>query len=473
MVEVKRDDSWYNALTGLGSSLRDKLHSTRFVAGLRIDDQTLENLYHDEDMAARIVDAVPEDALRQGYKLSVEDDIEISEKAEEYEKKLGFRKQLKDAAVWARVFGGAVVWLGVDDGQTDDKPVNMNGIRSILFANVLTKREILPESVYHTPEKYGKPEMYRVNTIDGKNFFIHESRLLRLDGSRTSLRRRQFNSGWSDSILQKVHDVLMQFNIGWAAVAHLLQDASQAVFSIDGLSDMIAGGHRDILNTRMEIVDMGRSVARAIMLDADKEKFERQPANFGNVDAILNMFMYRLAAAARMPVTKLMGRSPAGMNATGDSDTQNWYDQIKVYQEESLAPAIEKFYTLLLAAQDFDGQAPEKWSVHFNRLWQMTDLEQATLEKTIAERDAIYIDKQVLLPEEVALSRFRPDGFHPETMIDLDARQSMLDAEITKAIDKAGEDDPPPPTFGAPQPGADNEQETTEETAKDSGTEED
>jgi len=470
MVKVERNDSWYNALTGLGSSLRDKLHSTQFLPGFRIDDQTLENLYHEEDMAARIAEAYPEDALRQGYKLSVEDDIELAERAEEYEARLDFRRQLKEAAVWGRVFGGAAIWLGIDDGQSDDKPVNVENIRSILFANILTKCEIHPEKYYRTPEKFGTPEVYRVNAIgalasEAKNFLIHETRLIRLNGARTSLRRQQFNGGWHDSVLQKVHEVLMQFNVGWQAVAHLLQDASQAVFSVDGLSEMIAGGHRDILNTRMEIVDMSRSVARAIMLDADKEKFERQPANFGNVDKILEMFMYRLAAAARMPVTKLMGRSPSGMNATGDSDTRNWYDQIKTYQEEELKPAIERFYEYMLAAQDFEGEAPEKWSVKFERLWQLTDLEQATLEKTVAERDAIYINAQVILPEEVALSRFRPGGFHTDTMIDLDARQSMLDAEIDKAVEKAGEDEPQPivNVGGAPGVGAEGEQAPTEE----------
>jgi hypothetical protein len=95
----------------------------------------------------------------------------------------------------------------------------------------------------------------------------------------------------------------------------------------------------------------------------------------------------------------------------------------------------------------------------------LTDLEQATLEKTVAERDAIYINAQVILPEEVALSRFRPGGFHTDTMIDLDARQSMLDAEIDKAVEKAGEDEPQPivNVGGAPGVGAEGEQAPTEE----------
>lgn len=101
-----RLDSWYNALTGLGNSLRDKLQSTAFVAASRLTDEQLETLYHEEDMAARICEALPEEALRKGYHLNAGDDTEIIDKVLEYEKRLKFRAALRDAAVWARTFGG-------------------------------------------------------------------------------------------------------------------------------------------------------------------------------------------------------------------------------------------------------------------------------------------------------------------------------------------------------------------------------
>lgn len=462
---AERLDSWVNALTGLGNSLRDKLTATAFEASTRISDNSLEILYHEEDLAGRICDALPEEALRRGYYLNVEDDTELSLKVEEYEKRLRFKAALRDAAVWARVFGGAVIFLGIDDGQDPKEPVNVEGIKTLRFATVLDRRDIIPESWYADPlkdERYGEPKTYRIQSvpvtptgigISSANSIIHESRLLIFHGARTSLRRKIQNNGWSESVLQKVHEVLIQFNVGWQGTAHLLQDAAQGVFKVDGLIDMIASGDKETLQTRMELVDMSRSVARAIMLDAEKEDYHREAYTFAGVPEVLRSFMLRLAAAARMPVTVLMGQSPAGLNATGESDTRMWYDQVQAYQGDVLKPALERFYALLFAAQDFEGEEPETWDVRFEKLWQLSDTEQASLEKMVADKDKVYIDAGVVLAEEVALCRFKSRGFSMETSIDLDAREEMMEAELELAKSKAGEEPVPPPIPGQPVKG--------------------
>jgi phage-related protein (TIGR01555 family) len=456
-------------LTGLGDALRDKLQSTRFERSARLNDTLLEALYHDEDMAARIVEALPEDALRRGYSLSIEGDeeSELPGEAFEYEKRIGFRRALREAAVWARCFGGAVVYLGIDDGADEAQPVNEGAIKTVRFATVLTKRELTPSTYYDDPRKanFGEPELYELAHLTtpgglaqelAPGMRIHETRVLRLDGARTSLTRRQRNQGWSDSVLQKVHAVLVQFNVGWQGTAHLLQDAAQGVFKMEGLIDMLTAGEKEALAARMELVDMSRSVARAVLLDAEKEEFSRDAPQLSGVPDTLRSFMLRLAAAARMPVTVLMGQSPAGLNATGESDTRMWYDRVEGYQEESLLPVVERFYRLMFLAADFSADEPDSWEVRFEKLWQLSDKEQAELEKLVAERDKVYIDAQVLLPEEVALNRFKAGGFSSETQIDIDARKEMLAAELELAKEKAGEDplDAVDPTGAPGAPGA-------------------
>ena len=206
---------------------------------------------------------------------------------------------------------------------------------------------------------------------------------------------------------------------------------------------MIAGGDKDKLQSRMELVEMSRSVARAIMLDAEREEFERQSYSFAGVPDVLRAFMLRLSAAARMPVVILMGQAPQGLNATGDSDIRLWYDRVQAYQTRKLSTVIEQFYRLVFLAQDFEAGEPEDWEVKWERLWQMTDKEQAELEDLVAKKDKTYIDAQVVLPEEVALSRFKSRGFSMETNIDMEAREEILQAEIELAKSKAGEEPEP------------------------------
>ena len=44
-----------------------------------------------------------------------------------------------------------------------------------------------------------------------------------------------------------------------------------------------------------------------------------------------------MAGAAEIPVTKLFGRAPAGMNATGESDLANYDSHCEQLNEEHLA----------------------------------------------------------------------------------------------------------------------------------------
>ena len=464
-----RWDSWTNALTGIGDALRDKLTFTSFVDNKRLSDEQAEALFHGEDLAAHIVSKLPRDGVRRWMSVSVGDsDADFNDDIQERLKDLGAKQAVREAATWGRAFGGAVVYIGIEDGLEEDQPVDLAKIERVEFLTVLDKRDIRPHTYSGTLERFGEPETYKiqhVTTLAGEggeavqidtSTPIHHTRLLRFGGSMTSKRRRQRNNGWDDSILGKLHEVLLQFNVGWQGTAHLLQDAAQGVFKIQGLVDMIAGGDKEVLQNRMQVVEMGRSVARAIMLDAEFESFERQDYSFAGVPDVLRAFMLRLAAAAEMPVVVLMGQSPSGLNATGESDIRIWYDSVEAWQEDVLLPHLERLVSYLGAERDSEGKAPERFEITFHSLWQMTDKENAELQKMVGDRDVAYINSGVLLAEEVALSRFTPDGFSLETQIDLAAREEMLKAEIDLAKDKAGEDplDAPPPggAPGAPAP---------------------
>lgn len=459
MFKAFRLDTWVNAMTGLGNALRDKLQGTEFQTAARLDDQTLENLYHEEDIASRICDARPGEALRQGVKLAVEGDEKnaASDFLDAEWERLGIMPKLEDALVWANVFGGAALYLGIVDEGRERDPVNWDKIQEIRFVNVLDKRDLQPSRYYGNPldTKYQEPELYRINLpvlgpvapntpVSSAGSEIHESRLIIFDGARTSQRRKQQNGGWSDSLLQKVHEVLVQFNVGWQGTAHLLQDASQGIFKLQGLIDMIAEGNEELLHRRMETVDMSRSIARAIMVDAENEDFRREQYNFTGLPDVLEKFMLRMAAAADMPVTVLMGQSPSGLNATGESDMRLWYDSIRKYQSRQLTPKLRQLCKFFLAQRSYTGPDPKKLQVIFPPPWQETRKEQAETNKTIAETDKIYIDAGVILPEEVALTRGAPGGFNKELELDMDSRKDMLKAELQLARDTAGEPEPDP-----------------------------
>lgn len=428
-------DNWQNVFTGLGTS-RDKTTYGAFVRLGEVRDSELAALYHQNDTAKRVVALKPQEMLRKGFTVNIENDTDTSSAIMRSLRDMKAPTKLRDAMIWGRLYGGGAILIGADDGRPADEPLEEARVRSVRFLHVLDRRYLIPDRYFNDPlndEDFGQPEVYMiVPRHGGSNLRVHRSRLIIFGGAHTDEEERDRLGGWDHSVLTAIYPVLRQFDAVWQAAEHLMSDASQAVFKIQGLMSMIAGGQKDVLQTRMQLVDMSRSVARALLLDADAgEEFSRESSSFTDAQAMLDKFMLRLASAAEVPVTILMGQSPAGMNATGESDFRWFYDSIATAQENELLPQLERLVRVVMLAKDGPtrGNVPEGWAIKFAPLWQPTPVEQAELEKKHAEKDALYVNAGVILPEEVALSRFRPEGWSAETQIDRELRETMLDAE--------------------------------------------
>ncbi len=395
-----RNDSWQNLLTGLGGN-RDKAKYTHLIPNDRFPSEYLEQLYINDDIAARIIELVPYEMLRQGFTINGDSST-----------KLNLSHHLSDALIKARLFGAAFIFLGVEDGSDQANPLRLQSIKTLKFINVISAKDIVIKSFYSDAlsPNFGEPELYEI--IQSKAL-IHESRLLPFYGTR-SLTPRTFPA----SILQRIYPVLQQFHTSWQATAHLMNDAAQGVFKLKGLHSSMSSSRSNDLLRRMELVDMSRSISRSILLDAEGEDFRRDAYGFAGIPEILEKMMLRLSAAARIPVSLLMGQAPAGLNATGDSDIRFFYDHVKA-EQEMIKPKIERIYRILKKDED------DECIIEFPALWQLTDKEQAELRRVEAETDRIYLQEGVLLPEEVAIKRFSKGDFS----IDLTSRAELAHSE--------------------------------------------
>lgn len=455
---VRRTDSWLNALTGVGLNRGKSAMVFRASASDYLDDRTLEDLYELDGVASRIVRAPCVHALRHGVIVSTGDpqvDTKIKARMEE----LDAVNALRRAWQWARLYGGGAVFVGADDGKDPREPLDINNIQSVRFTVDTDRIELQPSDWETDPLKatFGKPKTYRLtrNATGGgsQHAQVHASRLIRFDGVEPTKRRRQYLHGWGDSVLQRVYVDLQQARGAYAAVAGLMHESSQGVFKMKDLMSMISGDKDDTFKRRMELMDMSRSVARAILIDED-ETYERIEvgALTGLVEA-MDRFTNMVSASSEIPVTVLMGQAPAGLNATGESDIRSWYDAVAAEREAMLRSRVERMVKLLLRAKDgpTGGVEPPGWKVTFPPLWQSTPSEDADLRQKVAATDQIYIDKGVITPEEVALNRFRSEGWSPDTTIDLEARESALKGGGGMGEGEGTEDDPED-SAGAPKP---------------------
>jgi phage-related protein (TIGR01555 family) len=441
--ESARFDAWENSQTGLGTT-RDKTYYNVFSPARTLMDGELSALYHGDDLAARMVDVVPDEMLREGFQLDLGDAVMSGEVLDQLEA-LGAPEKLADGIRWGRLFGGGGVILGVDDGQPASSPLNAEKAKALNYLYPFDRRYLWPLTYYRDSgnPKLGQPETYMVTSatshVDIPVAVVHETRLITFGGATTGIREREVNQGWDLSVLQRPHDVLGNFNMGWQAVSFLLQDANNAVFKMSGLADAIAEGQGEALRNRFLQMDMARSVVRATVVDAGDgtpngppESYERQVFPMTGIPDTLDKLCLRLAAAVQIPVTILMGQSPAGMNATGESDFRWFYDRIRSDQMRKLAPRIRRIVRVMLKTK-IVGREVDAIKVKFPPLWTEAPQAAATTRKIILEGDAVAINAGVLLPEEGA-KRFQGEGFGGELTLSpegIKAREDALKGEFS------------------------------------------
>jgi phage-related protein (TIGR01555 family) len=260
---------------------------------------------------------------------------------------------------------------------------------------------------------------------------------------------------WPDSMLQRLKPVMQASNSSWLSVSHLMTDASQGVLKLANLMQMLSTGGEMLLRKRMQMMDMARSVCRSILIDADKESFERVATSFTGLPEVLDRQMMRVSAAGKMPTTILFQRSPAGMNATGESDTRSWYDQVAAERLEHLQPNLEQLVRVLMATSDgpTQGQVLD-FEVTWPALWQPSDKEKAETFKAVSDALVALCNAQVTLPEEAAL-KLAHEGYFAE--LDVDAREQALEVLRERIANPPDEPDPNDPNDpnddpNAPQP---------------------
>jgi len=461
---LARVDGWANVITGVGATLGGggSMRSAYSYQGAeRLGEGMLEELYHSDAYAARICEAVPKHALRRGFTVKV-GDTELETRVQRAITELHITPRLREAWTWARVFGGGAVLLGCDDGRDASEPIDPRALRRVLFATSVTSREVWPETWDLDPlsRRFGEPVIYRLTRVGGGGGMdtsrVHYSRLVRFEGLPTTRSRRITLKGWGESYLQRAHDLLVEWNGAHAAVNDLVQQSSIGVFKMTDLMSLVASDPDGLLKRRMEAFDMGVSVAKSVLIDKDETYERTEVGALTGLPDLLDRYSLRLAGALEMPVSILLGREPAGLNATGEADTRAWYDAIDAERESILKPAVERIVRLVLLSQEGPTSArePEGWSVEFPPLWQPTESEKATLRKTVADTDAVYLQNGVLTPEEVARSRFRPEGWSAETEVDIAARPSpgAPADDPPPAASLPAATDAPPEQEGAPDP---------------------
>lgn len=140
----------------------------------------------------------------------------------------------------------------------------------------------------------------------------------------------------------------------------------------------------------------------SIQVLGENDSYETHQYTFGGIADAYDRFMMDVAGAAETPVTKLFGRSPSGMNATGESDMQNYYDTIEEKQESELRPVLDKLLPIIMTSTL--GAVPDDFDYDFNAVRrpdenEMSDLASKNTDSVTKAFQAGMISQRTALKE--------------------------------------------------------------------------
>lgn len=456
-----RHDGYVNLLNKYGTP-QDNSEAYKWNGAAIVSDMELAHLYETGGLFAKIIDAPAEEAFKTGFSLNLNDtDTEqyIINKLEE----LNWEENGTDAVRWARLFGGALIVMLVDDGKGLDEPLEIEKVKSIQELRVYDRSIAVPDytSLYQfdlqnpwksiTP-KFGMPEYYYVFSTFGQ-FIVHESRcLIFKNGPLPEQTTQAVYRFWGIPEYLRIKDSLKDTVVAHSNAAKLLDRCVQAIYGMKNLSMelMSEGGDERVLQ-RLQLIDMARGILNSMVIDADGETYTFEDMTLTGVQDLVFTICQMLSAVTNIPQALLFGREPAGMNATGKSDFESFYNWVDgKFRKRMIRKNLKYLIDIITKVGISEKKIKDKpdYKLEFKPLWSMTEAEKSDIELKKAQTEyhkakaiEIHVDKQIVDPLEVRAALKKDEEFVIAKILDEESPdESVLWTEREEMIEKMGEE---------------------------------
>ena len=411
-------DGYSNAAAFLGDDSPLLAAGTYRRTGLTSNTELLTVTYRENWLAKKIIDMPSEDMTRAWYSLSTSMPEEDLHALKRLEAKHSVKQEITNAIRWARLYGGALAVIVLRGEETLlDQPLDRDVLLPGCFQGllVLDRAQGIEPSLELVSDlddpDFGLPEYYTVN-LELENLSsvkIHHSRVLRFTGRELPWMESVAENHWGASELEHIWEELQKRSATSANIAQLVFQANVTTLKMGRFGEHMAFGsehqQKGIL-TAIEQENRMRTSYGLQLLSAE-DSMETHSYSFGGLSDIYEAFMMDMAGAAEIPATKLFGRSPQGLNATGEADLRNYYDMIAQMQERMLRPALEKLLPVM--AISCWGFVPEDLEIVFEPVMTTSPAERAELVQKLSS-DVIEAFKCGLLDRDEAREELKARG---------------------------------------------------------------
>lgn len=441
-------DGYQNFMQSVGLGTDNALSSSTYGFNPITRVRTiLEWIYRGSWFGGMAIDIIADDMTRGGIEIQSEMPPEDVDKIQQCLTNTGTWTGECDVIKWGRLYGGCLGVIMID-GQDPSTPldparVGRGAYRGVVALDRWMVQPDLNDLVTDLGPNAGQPKCYDVVADSpiyrGKR--IHHSRCFRILGKKLPYWQAIMENLWGVSIFEPLYDRMVAFDSATLGMAQLVFKAHVRVFKLKGLRKLLGegGDGQRIIEAWVQMTRRLQGNESITLIDGDDEYTPQSQTTFTGIGEPILQLAQQLAGAVQIPLVRFFGMSPAGLNATGESDLRTYYDGIKQRQDQDLL----LFNTTLVhvAAASEGVKVPKGTTVAHRHLYQLSEMEKS---ETFARDSKSVSDlvAEAILPKDAALKELRQ-------LSKVTARGS----NITDEMIKDAENEPPPVTEAMPGEG--------------------
>lgn len=392
MFPIRRENSFTRnienpQLKSIGAFDEDVQVGYRNQKVERISDNIIDDLYYGNSFFKRIIDEIPSDSLKKGFKIDfAKDNEKISDEVYSKFLSLELDNYLIEFIQHGRKdgFSALLPICKVNGNMKTDEELLLPRLNEILDFNIIKKSDIsqIERNNDITKPFYGNIEYIYIKKSDGSIVKYHHSWLLIFETGITT-DKNNLNQ-MHQSIYTGLFDALqVNYNIGWstgqyafASFCKVLQIGDQNELNKirkNGLNNYIQKKEMEVNSSTLAVI-------------GENDKLESINLS-GNTDfeSLQKVSLNDIATRLGIPVSKLMGAS-AGALASAEQDAERYIEVVEQYQNVTVKDFIRKVINMILATMK---RYNSEYEVIFNSIKVKDEKKEAEKEKLEAEKEKI------------------------------------------------------------------------------------
>jgi phage-related protein (TIGR01555 family) len=359
----------------------------------------------------RISEAPAIDATSGGWRTVTAADQDVTSA---FDTALDLPRKITWAAVNARAYGRAHLWLIVDDGLDPSEPLDARRPHKIVAIHPLMRREVIPQEWESDPQSPGWGQVVRwslaVNRVGvfAPTILIHASRMVTIRGFDAPLTPIQgFDLGRGLSAPDVYWNAFRDYDGAVDAVAVSALNMSVPILRLGAHAEAYGGADREAYLATLKLMKLKTSAFGMLPMAASDE-IERLAVQFTGVADAVTVLQERVCGIEGIPVTKLFGSAPGGLSTDNEAGRVNYGTMIRGLRVDRAEPALRQIHTVAMG--------PGDWAYQWGDIETATPRQVAEIDEINARRDVALIAAGVITREE-ARARYEGDEVLPMPVV--------------------------------------------------------